>query len=574
MRRVSGMKNVAVRSIELHDTITIWSPEKIRKIVDFMVKYDMNTLVFHQNDIVDFMVYPSFLYSKDNKPIADRNIYNVYKQTWEAYYYQSPHPHVILDEKPIYLELIRYIVSLATSKGIDVYFQTKELWFYDAVFEQTGVMKNGVVCPCEPYWWETYLPVKYDEFFANFPEIAGIITSTATRESRASLAHGKCGCELCKNADMQEWQKKVIMSIYQPIKKHGKKLVIRDFSYYPTEQSGVRAGVLDLPDDIGISIKNVPQDFYPTFPHNALIGHVGNREQWIEYEPMGEYFGFGVVPCELLEDVRDRIKYALQNGATGFTSRVDWEALPNHSAFDTVNALNVYAAAMFSLDPDLPGERVYRAWLEDYGLFAENLSEEGKEACVRRMMEVLGKSQSVVFKSCYVKKFLFGTNSKIPADIAYQDFVTEEFHGLHKWFPEHKHDMDMTSENIASFISEKQEAIDEANRHYDLLARENPGLDETFYNFLLGQLDITKMYAEQFYVVAKVYFYAKGAEALRDYNGAKEALRELRVFEEKLAAYNIPVFVYPTTVLLCLDKLRYYRIDAEERMEEIYRDLK
>ena len=100
---------------------------------------------------------------------------------------------------------------------------------------------------------------------------------------------------------------------------------------------------------------------------------------------MGEYFGFGVLPCSLIEDIRHRIKYALAHGAKGFTARVDWEALPNHSVFDTINALNVYACAMLSLDSDLPAKDLYEAWLSDYELFAPGLTKQEKRDCIEKL---------------------------------------------------------------------------------------------------------------------------------------------------------------------------------------------
>ena len=63
--------NMQVRSIEIHDTLTIWNPDKIRKITDFMVRHNMNTLIFHENDIVDKVVYHSLLFTEGQK---DKNI--------------------------------------------------------------------------------------------------------------------------------------------------------------------------------------------------------------------------------------------------------------------------------------------------------------------------------------------------------------------------------------------------------------------------------------------------------------------------------------------------------------------
>lgn len=549
-----------VRAIELHDTHAMWNPEKMQKIVEFMVRHDMNTLIFHENDIADKLAYPSLLY-KNN--IEDKNIYNIFANIYQDIYDKTPSPFVFIDEKPIFVELMRSVVRIATRAGIRMFLQTKELWFSDLLFGDEKLMKDGAICPSDPFWWETYLPAKYEELFKAIPELSGIVTSTGTRESRASLAHGKCKCERCRNFPLQEWQKNIIMSIYKPIKETGKQLIVRDFTYYADEQSGLRAGVLNLPDDIVVSIKNVPQDFYQTFPDNALIGQVGNHEQWIEYEVMGEYFGFGVMPSIMIEDIRARMKYALARGAKGFTARVDWEALPNHSAFDTVNALNVYASAMLAKNPDLPTEEVYRAYLKEYGLFAEGLDAAGQDACIRKLMDVLERTWSVMSKTPYIKDFVFTSNSKIPATIEHGEFLTKEHHGLQKWFPERSRDHDMTPENVVLFLDEKDQALLEIHQLYNLLAAGNPGVKDGFYKLLTAQFEMYRLYVEQFRAVARVYILVKAASTNSEGSTVFEALEELRRFEERLKNYRFPAFEYPASVLLCYEKLHYYRLDAE-----------
>lgn len=554
------------RSIEVHDSATIWNPKKIKKIVDFMVRHDMNTLIFHENNIVDKLVYPSLLY-KEN--IQDKNIYSIYEKIYKVIYDKTPSPFVFIDEKPILVELMRSIVRTATCAGIHVFFETKEIWHDDLLFG-SRLMKDGAMCPSEPFWWETYLPAKYEELFAVIPELSGIITSTGTRESRVSLAHGKCKCEKCRNFKLEEWQKNVIMAIYKPVKEAGKRLVVRDFTYYPNEQNSIRSGMLDLPEDIIVSIKSTPQDFYPTFPDNSLIGQVGSREQWIEYEVMGEYFGFGVLPCVMIEDIRRRIKYGLAHGARGFTARVDWEALPNHSAFDTTNALNIYAVAMLSKDPDLPTEAIYRTYLNEYNLFADGLDVSEQDECIKKLMRILGSTWSVMAKTCYIKDFVFNSNSKIPANIAHGEFLTLEHHGLQKWFPERAHDLDMTPENVKSFLEEKEEALSEVNALYDLIAgRRNPGLKEDYYKTLIAQFEIYRMYVEQFHAIANVYILVKAATLHGDGSAVFKALEELRRFEKRIEHYQFPVFEYPAKVLICYEKVHYFRLDAEKVVAQL-----
>ena len=563
------MNSFTTRSIEIHDSSTMWSPQKMEKIVRFMTLHNMNTLIFHENDIVDKVVFPALLYT--DKP-HDGNIYGIYQKIYEEIYDKTPSPFVFCDEKPIFMELLRRVIRMATAAGIRVFLQTKEIWHADLIY-QSSVVRDGVVCPSDPFWWETYLPAKYNELFASLPEISGIVISTGTRESRASLAHGKCKCERCLAMDLREWQKKIIMSIYGPVKNTGKQLVVRDFTYYADEQNGLRAGMLELPEDIIVSIKNTPQDFYPTFPDNKLIGQVGSREQWIEYEVMGEYFGFGVLPCSLIEDIRYRIRYALSHGASGFTARVDWEALPQHSAFDTINALNVYASAMLSLNPDTPAEDIYNAYLSEYGLYKEGLSSREKQACISKLMAIVERTWDVMRRTAYINNYLFSSNSKIPADIKHGVFLSKEHHGLQKWFPEKAGDIDMTADNIEKFINEKNEAVDLANELYSSIAAENPGLSDYWYDTLVSQFEMYRMYTEMFRAVSKVFFMIQGFDVLKDKVRAMDALAELIIFEGRLKNYRIPVFEYPTSVLLCYEKVHYYRLDAERILSELYKQI-
>lgn len=109
-----------------------------------------------------------------------------------------------------------------------------------------------------------------------------------------------------------------------------------------------------------------------------------------------------------------------------------------------------------------------------------------------------------------------------------------------------------------------------AKKLYAMCFRENPGLREDYYHTLVRQFEIGIMYCEQFRCVANVFFCAEGREALDDRALAEKALHELRVFEQRLKEYRFPVFAYPGSVLLCYEKLHYFRLDAERVIAELY----
>lgn len=559
-----------VRAVELHDSFSIWSLDKIRRTVEFMVRNEMNTLILHENNIVDKVVFPGSVYGA--KPTS-RNTYGIYKGIYKTIYDRAPSPFVFVDELVILRDLLRTIVREATEAGIDVYLQTKELWFPELLYERGDLVKNGFICPSEPYWWEEFLPEKYGELIFNFPELAGIVTSTGTRESRASLAHGKCKCDKCKSIGFGEWQQHIIRAIYRPLQEAGKRLVVRDFTYYSSEQKGIREGLKSLPEDIIISIKNTPQDFYPTFPDNPLIGQVGDHEQWIEYEVMGEYFGFGAAPCILLTDIKARVQYALQRGAQGYTARIDWEALPNHSCFETVNLLNLYGIAQLSKNPDMPVRDIYRMWLTEERLVQDDLTPAQFEACLDWVVNVFEATWPIMAKTPYINGYLFSTNSKHPSCIGHADFLAREHHGLQKWFPDRLMDFAMTRDNVVKMLNEKNEAVEQVKALSSKVAAGNPGLKREFYKTLVGQFEIYSVYVKVFRLVAHCYVLIKymqengkeaelpGGECLVE--RIRTTLADLRACEENLRSYQMPVFEYPGRLLISPERLHYFREDAE-----------
>ena len=63
----------------------------------------------------------------------------------------------------------------------------------------------------------------------------------------------------------------MIMAMYKPFEEAGKKLIIRDFIYTKAEQDRFQKAFIDMPEEIVLSLKNTPHDFYPTFPDLSLI---------------------------------------------------------------------------------------------------------------------------------------------------------------------------------------------------------------------------------------------------------------------------------------------------------------
>jgi hypothetical protein len=564
-----------VRALEIHDSFSIWNLDRIRRALSFMRRNGMNSLILHENEIVDKVVYPGLLYGAGD---GSTNTYDIHRRVHRVIYDRKPSPFVFIAEKLIFRDLLRIIIHEGSRAGIRVYLQNKELWFPETVYG-SKLVKDGAVCPCEPYWWEEYLPAKYRELADNFPELAGVVTSTATRESKASPALGRCGCERCRAMRLPEWQRLVTTAIHGPLHRAGMELVVRDFTYAADEQDRLAEGIIGLPADVAVSIKNTPQDYYPTYDHNPLLGKVGRHPQWIEYDVMGEYYGFGVAPCILLDDIKDRMRHDLERGGVGFTARVDWEALPNHSCFETANLLNLYGAALLGRDPDMDLAEIYDRWLSEEHLLQPGLQPERRAECRGLIRDVLGRTWPVIEKSLYIGGVVVNENSKIPVSVENADYLSQELHGFRKWYPDRLDIPAMARNDLAAVLREKDRALEEARALRSVLPASNPGFDPSFFDRLAAQLDFLEQYVRMWRSVGRTYVLLARLEdrtaAIVDSRGdlvreaASVELRELAELEREIERYRFFVGDYPARLLLSAERVRCFREDAERVLASV-----
>ena len=126
---------------------------------------------------------------------------------------------------------------------------------------------------------------------------------------------------------------------------------MRDFSYTRANQGAVLRAAGRVSDAIVISLKNTPHDYYPTFPDNPSIGHVGAHPQWAEFDTWGQFFGLGIFPAIVLDDMRKRFAHCAANGVSGVVARTDWEVIADGSVFDTLNLANLSGFGRLAQDP-------------------------------------------------------------------------------------------------------------------------------------------------------------------------------------------------------------------------------
>lgn len=136
--------------------------------LDFMVCHGLNALILHQNDLQDDVSFPDKYFDND--------------VLWERW--------PVRRQGTLYRrEYMSEVIRKAASLGIKVYFEIKEIYFCDHIFEQVPGLLNpdGTTCPTNPFWME-FVEEKMRDLFAKLPGLGGIIVSLGTRESMISMA--------------------------------------------------------------------------------------------------------------------------------------------------------------------------------------------------------------------------------------------------------------------------------------------------------------------------------------------------------------------------------------------------
>jgi len=416
-----------VRAVELHSSYA-WDYNWIMMTMDFMVKAEMNTLILHRNDFVDLIIYPGRYFGYDGE--ASDTIFETYSQIFRKLYKYTPTRRSGPYQRRAFL---KRVLAEAKRRSIDVYIQNKELFFPDIILEfYPELVQNGHICASHPFWQE-FLQIKYRDFFREFPEISGIITAPATGESRVSIKSNRCQCSRCQSTKKEEWFDHILRAMYQPIHAAGKKLVVRDFVFDPEAHKEIAGVMAQLPEDVIISLKNTPHDYYPTFPNNSRIGQVGQHPQWVEFDAMGQYFGWGIAIADLTEDYRQRMEYAKAHGVEGIIIRTDWESLDGHTAFGTPNRINLYAGSMLAADLTIPDEQIYMHFLETEGWFPENRKGNERKEAMMWFRRIMGKTWEAVSHMLFIQGCVISDSSLMPVSYEHGFWLAEEKNSIKDW---------------------------------------------------------------------------------------------------------------------------------------------
>lgn len=558
------MAEFRIRALEMHSRF-VWDFDRVRRSLDFIAQQGMNTLILHRNDIVDRIVWPGRYFGATEDA---RSIFERYRTSFRTLYRYTPTRR----SGPYHRrEYLRRVIELATRQGIAVWFQNKELFFHEIFLElRPELTKDGTLCPNEPFWFE-FVEAKYTELLQELPGLAGVITAPGTGESRLSITANRCRCCLCASATPRDWYARLIGAMHLPIAAAGRTLAIRDFVFSRRAQEGLTAAFEAMPPDIVVSLKNTPHDYYPSFPDNPRIGHVGARRQWLEFDCMGQYFGWGIAPAILTEDWRGRLHRAKAAGAEGVVFRTDWESLDSHSAFETPNLVNLHAGAALGRDLSTSGSAIYAEWLACAGMLEAD-TPETRAVCGAWAERLLGRSWDAVRGTLYAQGCVLNDSSTFPVGFDHAWWLAEEKNSLADWDPTKRDALAPTEANLCAILAERDEALAILDHAATALDDPPPGLKPIALAELRARFGLCRRYLRGFRAVSRALILARFLSVPQADEAAcraralfKDALTELLTLAEEFAAFESADLRPAVYTLLSAERLRTLHADLAAR---------
>lgn len=494
------MRQYKDRILEIHG-YNMWNMFHVDRAIKFAHQYHMTGIIFHCNDLVDRMVFPEKYFTKDEL-LSYNPVRNSITKSYRYY--------------------LRSVIDKCKEYGLDFFVEVKEIYFTNDLLSKYPQLRksNGQLCATDPFWWE-YLEEKYNEFFSLFPDVAGVSVSPGTRESMVSFAANRCDCERCKNYDVDLWYHNVLDAMYKSVSKAGKRLIVRDFSYTKKHQFAMVDAASSVSDNITMSMKMVPHDYYPVFPENPAIGNTGNLGQWVEYDAWGQFFSLGVFPCSVAEDTQRRMISYFDKGVTGITLRTDWENMAQSSTFCSFNMLNLIAGAMISYDLDTSLDEVYSSWAKDYGLVSPLIQDSfpqvpykvNDDKSISILREIMTKGWLTIEKALHVRGHVFNRNAQVfdRYDLPYN--IMTVFHSRDQWEPGASKRVEPNEENIPVIIEEKEEALALSKEVANLCDNLSLSVtDENIKKYLQFLSKAFILYVEGFKLEAETLMYSKMVE--------------------------------------------------------------
>lgn len=549
------------RLLEIHGP-NMFNLFHVDRAIQFAKEHGMTGLIFHCNELIDRIVLPSHYFS-------DRDLIDARWGVRDG----------TLENNRYYM---RTVLSHCKKANLEFYAEVKEINYPHDMLEIVPFLRksNGATCPTEPFWQE-FLVEKYREFFKLLPDVSGIIVSLGSRESGVSISANGCVCERCKGYDKQQWYKELIESMYKPISEAGKKLIVRDFAFDIQNQYFTIDAAQTVSPDIIIAMKKAPHDYYPTFPDNPVIGRCKGMRQWIEIDTWGQFFGLGVFPCSVMEDLQGRLlRYSEKEGVCGVMLRTDWEIISQSSVFTSFGTLNLIGCAMISENLSIPLEDVYHQWFEE-GLYSPLLADSyPQEPCIptspdaeKILTAFMKDSWKVLEKIIYTRGHVFQRCVQFFRSVqeAFDNMVS--LHKRDDWDPGASSLVSVTDENMKVIFEEKEEGLALLEKALATIKPDEIGVSNEIREYLYFMKETYMFFAHVMVDSCYAVYYIRKAQSTKAREDVEKARLSIKPFEAHILYVheNITDQGYPNLIewIISEDRLKEFLKDAEMQIDSI-----
>jgi hypothetical protein len=176
-------------------------------------------------------------------------------------------------------------------------------------------------------------------------------------------------------------------------KKYGKRLHVRTFVWHLEDLKNLMATLQQLPGDVIIMSKCVPQDWHLRSINGLELGQVGNHEQIEEWDVEGEYFGKNKLINCMPGLLQRQLAYGVKQGIRGICVRVDRD---DQSVLHRPSEVNMWTLGLLSSGKCGSVDDVWKTWA------ARRYGKAGSA-----VIPALADSTDVVQEALYIENFSF-----------------------------------------------------------------------------------------------------------------------------------------------------------------------
>jgi hypothetical protein len=270
---------------------------------------------------------------------------------------------------------------------------------------------------------------------------------------------------------------RIVDLVNKKCQEHHKSLMVRTFVWHPEDLAEVMTAVDQLPSDMVIMSKAVPQDWQMRGDNAAEIGAVGGRPQIEEYDVAGEYFLKGNVANCMVDLLKKQFDYGMSKKIQGICVRVDRD---DFNVLFQPQEVNLWALGLLAGGVTDSGDDIWSRWAEyRYG-----------EKAAPGVIRALKPTSEVVAELLSVGPFTDGDTRQFPPSPA-EDLLNKNWQN---WRWNHQYDAARASADagdpkfIAEVARQKEQAAKLADQCLADLQQVKGDLSAREYQILYTKL--------------------------------------------------------------------------------------